>query len=158
MPKCLNVRYTLQGGQRGPPSQPEARGVASGKWAPTRLFPSEAPMCPSTLCSQLSQSRYATLHSAMALSKKYSLSKRGVLCLDIKMCSCLQQKCNLPLVWCAVQSGHGTGLLSPKQSGMDRASTIACLEGKAAQDKQKNKQKVQPALRLEVKNISHLLT
>ena len=40
----------------------------------------------------------------------------------------------------AVHSGHGTGLLSPKQSGMDRPSASECLKGEAAQDKQKQKQ------------------
>ena len=39
----------------------------------------------------------------------------------------------------AVHSGHGTGLLSPKQSGMDRPSASECLKGEAAQDKQKQK-------------------
>ena len=39
-------------------------------------------------------------------------------------------------------SEHGTGLLSPKQSGMDRPSTSACLKGKAAKDKQKQKKTV----------------
>ena len=33
-------------------------------------------------------------------------------------------------------SGHGTGLLSPKQSGMDRPSASACLKGKAGKDKE----------------------
>ena len=49
--------------------------------------------------------------------------------------------CNLAIspscAVCSVQrSGHGTGLLSPKQSGMDRPSASACLKGKAGKDKE----------------------
>ena len=84
------VLYTLQGGQRGPPSQPEARGVASGNWAPTRLFPSEAPMCSSALGSTKStQQNNPTVHKQQQwtdIGKQISMYVR---------CTLFAQKCTV---------------------------------------------------------------
>lgn len=121
----------------GKGDHPAGREVASGWWAPTRLFPLKH-TCAHLHWAQLCQSRYATQHSGTALPKKYSLSMLGVLYL----CTVLVRRVHCGAVDCsAVHSGHGTGLLSPKQSGMDRPSASECLKGEAAQDKQKQKNK-----------------
>ena len=85
------VQYTLQGGQRGPPSQPEA----SGKWAPTRLFPSEAPMCPSALGSTMStQQNNPVVHKQQQWTNigKKSVCPCSVLCL-YKSALCTMVQC-----------------------------------------------------------------
>ena len=61
----------------GKGDHPARRRVASGKWAASRLFPSEAPICTSTLGSRLSQHKNTIqicTYTVIDVAKKYSLA------------------------------------------------------------------------------------
>ena len=84
------------------------------------------------VCTKVHCAQWCNVLQFSAVTKRdCSLMRQSVICLQCNF------QCNSSVQCCGAQcSGHGTGLLSPKQSGMDRPSASACFKSKAKQDTQ----------------------